>query len=69
MENSGHVVAYSRLAEAVWGQDYPSAAGSLKVHIRRLRQKLEADPSDPQLILTKPGVGYSLAEPTQPLSE
>ena len=63
MKNAGHVVTHSSLAEAVWGDDYPGVADSLKVHIRRLREKIEADPSHPQLILTKAGVGYSLAKP------
>ena len=63
MKNVGHVATHSRLAEAVWGTDYPGIADSLKVHIRRLREKIEADPSHPQLILTKSGVGYSLAKP------
>ncbi len=61
MRNGGRVVTYSRLAEEVWGDDYPGAIDSLRVHTRRLRQKLEADPSHPQLILTKPGVGYLIA--------
>lgn len=61
MKNAGHVVTHSSLAETVWGDDYPGATDSLKVHIRRLREKIEADPSNPQLILTKTGVGYFLA--------
>jgi len=60
---AGHVVTHSSLATAVWGEDYPGAANSLKVHIRRLREKLEEDPSHPQLILTKTGRGYFLAKP------
>jgi two-component system KDP operon response regulator KdpE len=63
MRNAGHVVTHSSLAEAVWGNDYPGAADSLKVHIRRLREKIEPDPSHPQLILTRTGVGYFLAKP------
>ena len=63
MRNAGHVVTHSSLAEAIWGNDYPGAADSLKVHIRRLREKIEADPSHPQFILTKAGVGYFLARP------
>jgi two-component system response regulator VicR len=63
MRNAGHVVTHSSLAEAVWGNDYPGATDSLKVHIRRLREKIEADPSHPQLILTKSGVGYFLVRP------
>lgn len=63
MKNAGRVVTHSSLAEAVWGDDYPGAADSLKVHIRRLREKIEADPSHPQLILTRTGVGYFLAKP------
>jgi len=35
---------------------------SLRVHIRRLREKLETDPSHPEFILTKPGIGYFLAK-------
>ena len=63
MKNAGRVVTHSGLAEAVWGQDYPEAADSLKVYIRRLREKLEANPSQPQIILTKSGIGYLLAKP------
>jgi two-component system KDP operon response regulator KdpE len=58
MRNTGHVVTHHRLAEVVWGDDYDGAADSLKVHIRRLREKIEADPSQPKLITTKPGIGY-----------
>ena len=63
MKNAGRVVTHSSLAEAVWGDDYPGVVDSLKVHIRRLREKIEADPSHPQLILTRTGVGYFLAKP------
>jgi len=63
MRNAGQVVTHIDLAEAVWGGDYPDAADSLKVYIHRLREKLEADPSQPQLILSKAGVGYLLVKP------
>jgi two-component system KDP operon response regulator KdpE len=63
MRNAGQVVPHARLAEAVWGEDYPGAVESLRVYIRYLRQKLEPEPGRPKLILTKAGVGYSLAKP------
>ena len=63
MRNAGRVVTHSTLAEAVWGEDYPDATSALKVHILRLRQKLEVDSSQPKLILTKTGIGYLLAKP------
>ena len=63
MRNAGHVVTHSSLAEAVWGNDYPGAADSLKVHIRRLREKIEENPSKPKFVLTRAGIGYFLAKP------
>ena len=63
MKNAGQIIDHSTLAEAVWGEDYHDATQSLKVYIRRLREKLETDPSQPLLILTKPGIGYILAKP------
>ncbi|MBN1643949.1 MAG: response regulator transcription factor, partial [Dehalococcoidales bacterium] len=63
MKNAGRVVTHSNLAEAVWGDDYPGATDSLKVHIRRLREKIEQNPGKPRIILTKTGVGYFLAKP------
>jgi len=63
MKSAGHVVTHSSLSEAVWDNDYPGAADSLKVHIRRLREKIEADPGHPQLILTRTGLGYLVARP------
>jgi two-component system response regulator VicR len=63
MQNAGHVVTHSRLGEVIWGEDYPGAVDSLRVYIRHLREKLEADPGNPRLILTKVGIGYLLAKP------
>ncbi len=63
MENAGQVVTHSSLAEAVWGENFPDVTSSLKVYVRRLREKLEAEPSHPQVILTKYGIGYLLAKP------
>ena len=63
MKNAGRVVTHSSLAESVWEDDYPDAANSLKVYIRRLREKLETDPAHPRIILTKTGVGYQMTRP------
>lgn len=51
---------YSRekLLHAVWGEDYPGDARTVDVHIRRLREKIEKNPSEPVFIHTKWGVGY-----------
>ena len=51
---------YSReeLLETVWGKDFPGDERTVDVHIRRLREKLEANPSDPRYVRTKWGEGY-----------
>lgn len=63
MRTVGHPVSHSTLAKALWGEEYPGAAESLKVYVRHLREKIEDNPSDPKLILTKIGAGYQLAKP------
>ena len=51
---------YSRenLLNIVWGYDYPGDVRTVDVHIRRLREKIEKNPSDPKYVHTKWGVGY-----------
>ena len=61
MRKAGCVVPHASLAETIWGHDYPAVSRNFKVHIRRLRKKIELDPSHPQIILTRSGVGYLLA--------
>ncbi|MFC1965530.1 response regulator transcription factor [Chloroflexota bacterium] len=63
MKNEGKVVPYPRLAESVWGDDYPDATENLRVYIRRLREKIETDPSNPKIILNVASVGYLLSKP------
>jgi len=63
MKNSGQIVIYSDLAEEVWGEEYPGSVDSLRVHIRRLREKIEENPGRPRIILTKTGLGYYLGKP------
>ena len=47
----------------VWGREYLDATNYLKVYIRPLRQKLEADPANPMYILTERSIGYKIAKP------
>jgi two-component system KDP operon response regulator KdpE len=58
--NAGQVLTYDQILDNVWGPGYGDSAASVKVYIRRLRRKIEVDPSNPRLILTQWGVGYSL---------
>ncbi len=48
----------------MWGPEYTEHTHYLRLYMAQLRAKLEAEPADPQLLLTEPGVGYRLAEPT-----
>lgn len=56
------VLSREVLLERVWGYDYAGDTRTVDVHIRRLREKIERDPSQPQLIQTVRGVGYRLEE-------
>lgn len=58
VRNPGRVYNRENLMNTLWGRDYPGDARSVDVHVRRLREKIEANPSDPQYIHTKWGVGY-----------
>lgn len=60
-QNTGRVVTQDLLLEHVWGAEYQGESHMLQVNINRLRRKLEADPAQPRYILTKVGIGYSLA--------
>jgi len=60
-QNVGHVVTQDLLLEHVWGSEYLGESHMLQVNINRLRHKLEVDPTQPRYILTKVGIGYSLA--------
>lgn len=57
--NAGQVVTHKRLLAAGWGTEKTDAQ-YLRIYIGLLRQKIEADPSDPELVVTEPGVGYRL---------
>ena len=58
LENAGRVLTRDTLISRVWGYDYVGDTKTLDVHIKRLRRKIELDPSDPQLIVTIRGLGY-----------
>ncbi len=62
MSNVGRVYSRDELLETIWGSDYIGDFRTVDVHIRRLREKIEADPANPQYIMTKWGVGYYFAE-------
>jgi len=58
MDNPTKVYSRESLLNTVWGYDYPGDARTVDVHVRRLREKIEENPSDPKYIHTKWGVGY-----------
>ena len=58
MRNAGRVYSREALLDTIWAYEYRSDIRTVDVHIRRLREKLEENPAQPQHILTKWGVGY-----------
>jgi len=63
VEHEGRTVTHARLFRSVWGNATGDAQQYLRVYIRNLRRKLEADSVRPRLIVTEPGVGYRLEHP------
>ena len=58
MNHPNKIYSRDKLLNDVWGHDYPGDARTVDVHIRRLREKIEKNPSEPDYIHTKWGVGY-----------
>lgn len=56
--NPNKVYSREKLLNLVWGSEYPGDVRTVDVHVRRLREKIEASPSDPKYVHTKWGVGY-----------
>ena len=61
MRNPGRVFSRENLLNVVWGYEYIGDYRTVDVHVRRLREKLELDPANPEYIRTKWGVGYYLS--------
>ncbi len=59
--HAGQVVTHKQIIMAVWGADSNADAQFVRVLMAQLRQKLEADPASPNLLLTEPGIGYRLS--------
>ena len=59
-QHADKVVTHRTLLSAVWGTEYSDQTPMLRVFIKQLRRKVEADPADPRLIVTEPGIGYRL---------
>jgi two-component system, OmpR family, response regulator RegX3 len=62
MRRRGRLATRETLIDEVWGPDYYGATKTLDVHIKRLRQKLEADPARPRHIVTVRGLGYKFVD-------
>lgn len=62
MRNPGKVYSREKLLDIIWGIDYQGDIRTVDVHIRRLREKLEINPSTPKCLITKWGVGYYFSE-------
>ena len=58
VKNENKVYSREKLLEIVWGKDYPGDVRTVDVHVRRLREKVESNPSEPKYVHTKWGVGY-----------
>jgi DNA-binding response OmpR family regulator len=58
VKNENKVYSRENLLKTVWGEDYPGDVRTVDVHVRRLREKIEANPSEPKYVHTKWGVGY-----------
>ena len=61
--NLGQIVSRELLLEKVWGYEYFGDIRTVDVTVRRIREKIEQDTTNPQILVTKRGVGYYIAKP------
>ena len=62
--NEGRLLTHAAILRAVWGNAYQEESHYLHVYISQLRRKIEDDPARPQYLLTEPGAGYRLVDPS-----
>lgn len=62
MSNPGKVYSRESLLRSIWGANYPGDVRTVDVHVRRLREKIEGNPSEPKYVATKWGTGYYFKE-------
>jgi two-component system KDP operon response regulator KdpE len=60
IKHAGKVLTQQKILKEVWGPSYQENAHYLRIYMSQLRQKLEADPTQPKFLLTESGVGYRL---------
>ena len=65
VQNAGKVVTHQQLLNDIWGSDHTEDVQYLRVFVRKIRNKIEADPARPRYLLTELGVGYRLRAPDQ----
>ncbi|MCX6915420.1 MAG: winged helix-turn-helix domain-containing protein, partial [Verrucomicrobia bacterium] len=60
VRHAGKVLTHHQILREVWGPNYIEQTHYLRVYLAHLREKLEANPAQPELLITEPGVGYRL---------
>ncbi len=60
VQHAGKVLTHRQILREIWGPQYEEETAYLRVYVAQLRRKLEADPANPTLLITEPGVGYRL---------
>ena len=60
VQHAGKVLTHRQILREVWGPNYVEQTHYLRVYLAHLREKLEANPAQPELLITEPGVGYRL---------
>jgi two-component system, OmpR family, KDP operon response regulator KdpE len=65
-QHAGNVVTHQQLLKDVWGIKHQDRAHYLRIFVRKLRQKIEEDPTQPKILMTELGVGYRLALRAEP---
>jgi len=63
IQHPGKVLTHTQILREVWGPGCVEETHYLRVYLANLRKKLEADPANPKLLVTEPGVGYRLTMP------
>lgn len=65
LRNPDRVLTRGQIIERIWGADYVGDTKTLDVHVKRIRAKIEIEPSSPQILVTVRGLGYKLVRPAQ----